>query len=82
MDLRLLERLSLTGFIRSDMDKLAREKYCTGQYYKHVMIINDNSISLNKRSFKLIDDARVIIYDRNRFIIQSAASVTKVKKAF
>jgi hypothetical protein len=42
-----------------------------GLYYKHVTIVNDNSSIINKRSFKLIDDARVIIYDRNRFIIRA-----------
>jgi hypothetical protein len=43
-----LERLSLTGFIRSDKDKLAREKYSSGLYYKHVMIVNDDSSIINK----------------------------------
>ena len=32
-------------------------------------IVNDDSSVVNKQSFKLIDDARVVIYDRNRFII-------------
>jgi hypothetical protein len=43
----------------------------SGLYYKHVTIINDNSSIINKWSFKLIDDARVVIYDCNRFIIQA-----------
>jgi hypothetical protein len=38
---------------------------------KHVMIVNDDSSIVSNWSFKLIDDARVIIYDRNRFIIQA-----------
>jgi hypothetical protein len=38
-------------------------------YYKNVTIINDDSSVISKRSFKLIDDARVIIYDHNMFII-------------
>ncbi len=42
-----------------------------GLYYTHVMIVNDNSTIINKWSFKLIDDARVVIYDRNRFMIQA-----------
>ena len=36
-----------------------------GLYYKHVTIINDNSSVVNKWSFKLIDDPRVVIYDRH-----------------
>ncbi len=34
------------------------------------MIVNDNSSIISKWSSKRIDDARVIIYDRNMFIIQ------------
>jgi hypothetical protein len=45
---------------------------CDG-YYKHVMIINDDSSLISKWSLKLIDDSRVIIYDRLRFIIQATA---------
>ncbi len=43
----------------------------SGLYYIHVTIINDDSSVINKWSFKLIDDARVVIYDRNKFIIQA-----------
>jgi hypothetical protein len=42
-----------------------------GLYYKHVMIINEDSSIVIKWSFKLIDDPRVVIYDRHRFIIQA-----------
>ncbi len=42
-----------------------------GLYYKHVMIVNDDSSIVSKWGFKLIDDPRVIIYDRHRFIIQA-----------
>ncbi len=42
----------------------------SGLYYKHAMIVNNDSSVINKWSFKFIDDARVIIYDHNRFIIQ------------
>jgi hypothetical protein len=42
-----------------------------GRYYKHVMIVNDDSSVISKWSFKLIDDPGVIIYDRHRFIIQA-----------
>jgi hypothetical protein len=35
------------------------------------MIIYDDSSVISKQSSKLIDDARVVIYDRNMFIIQA-----------
>jgi hypothetical protein len=35
------------------------------------MIVNEDSSIINKWSFKLIDDACVVIYDHNRFIIQA-----------
>ncbi len=50
-----------------------------GLYYKHVMIVNDNSSVTNKWSFKLIDNARVIIYDHNRFLIEATGG--KIPKA-
>ncbi len=34
-------------------------------------IVNDNSSVVSKWSFKLIDDPRVVIYDRHSFIIQA-----------
>ncbi len=43
----------------------------SGLYYKHVTIVNDDSSIVSKWSFKLIDDPRVISYDRHRFIIQA-----------
>ncbi len=43
----------------------------SGLYYKHKTIVNDDSSIVSERSFKLIDDPRVIIYDRHRFIIQA-----------
>ncbi len=42
-----------------------------GLYYKHVTIVNDDSSVINKWSFKLIDDPRIVIYDRHKFIIQA-----------
>jgi hypothetical protein len=39
--------------------------------YKLMMIVSDNSRIVSKWSFKLIDDARVIIYEHNMFIIQA-----------
>ncbi len=35
------------------------------------MIVNDNSSIISKWSIKLIDDPRVVIYDRHRFVIQA-----------
>jgi len=52
-----------------------------GLYYKHVMIVNDSSSIVSKRSFKLIVDPRVFIYDRRRFIIQ-ATGVFVLCKSF
>jgi hypothetical protein len=40
-------------------------------YYKHVTIVNYDSSVISKWDFKLIDDASVIIYDCNMFIIQA-----------
>ncbi len=42
-----------------------------GLYYKHTMIVNDDSSIVSKWSSKLIDDARAVIYNRNMFIIQA-----------
>jgi hypothetical protein len=43
-----------------------------GLYYKHVMILNDDSSIVSKGSFKLIDNPKAVIYDDYRFIIQAA----------
>jgi hypothetical protein len=51
-----------------------------GLYYKHMMIVNDDFSFVIKWSCKLIDDARVVIYDRNMFIIQ--ATVANVIKNY
>ncbi len=42
-----------------------------------MIVVNDDSSIINKWSFKLIDDARVVIYDRNMFIIQATAIALK-----
>jgi hypothetical protein len=47
-----------------------QEKTC-GLYYKHVTIVNEGSSIVSKGGFKLIDDPRVFIYDRRRFMIQA-----------
>ncbi len=46
-----------------------QQKPC-GLHYKHVTIVNDDTSVISEWSPKLIDDARVVIYDRNMFIIQ------------
>jgi hypothetical protein len=44
------------------------------------MIVNDDSRVISKRSCKLIDDTRVVIYNRNVFAIQ--ATWFNLKKNF
>ncbi len=50
-----------------------------GLYYKHIMIVNnDSSLTLSDATqfgASLADNARVIIYDRNIFIIQTTGFV-------
>ncbi len=45
-------------------------KIISGLYYKHMTIVNDDSSAVSEQSFKLIDDARGVIYDHCMFIIQ------------
>ena len=40
-------------------------------YYKHITIVNYNSIIVNKFGASLTDDAIVVIYDRHMFIVQA-----------
>jgi hypothetical protein len=42
-----------------------------GLYYKHIMIVNDDSCIINKWSLSLTDDAGVVINNCNMFIIQA-----------
>ena len=51
-------------------DNLSIKNVISGQYYKHVTIVNGDSSTVSKLSSKLIDDARAVIYDCNMFIIQ------------
>jgi hypothetical protein len=48
------------------------------QYYKHITIVNDNSGIVNKFETSLTDDARVIIYNRNMFIVQATDLFIKI----
>ncbi len=47
-------------------------------YYKPITIVNDNSSIIKKLETSLIDDARVIVYDRHMFIVQ-ATGLTRWK---
>jgi hypothetical protein len=40
-------------------------------YNKLIMIVNDDSSIVKKLETSLIDDARVVIYDRHMFIVQA-----------
>ncbi len=50
----------------------------SGLYYKHIMIVNDNSIVINKFVASLTDTAWVIIYDHHMFIVQATDSSTRL----
>jgi hypothetical protein len=45
-----------------------------GLYYKPMMIVNDDSRVVNKLEASLTDDARVVIYNRQMFIVQATES--------
>ncbi len=44
-------------------------------YYKPITIINDDSSVINKLETSLIDDFRVVIYDRQLFIVQATGVI-------
>ncbi len=46
-----------------------------GLYNKPITIVNEDSSVVNKLETSLIDDARVIIYDRHMFIVQATKLV-------
>ncbi len=61
----------------------------SGLYYKHIMIVNDDSSVINKWWVSLTDDITVVILDRNMFIIlaivqflTSMLFLIKVKEVF
>ncbi len=47
-----------------------------GLYYKPITIVNDDSSIINKLEISLIDDARVIIYNRQKFKVQASGEFT------
>ncbi len=50
--------------------KIYNTGHC-GLYYIHITIVNDDCSIVNKWRVSLADDTRVVIYDRNVFIIQA-----------
>ncbi len=48
----------------------------SGQYYKHMTIVDDDSSVIIKWSSKLIDAARGVIYDHHMFIVQATDGST------
>ncbi len=49
----------------------------SGQHYKHMTIVNDDSSIVSEQSFWLIDKARDVIYDRSVFIIQANSAYSQ-----
>jgi hypothetical protein len=49
------------------------KKFCeiNSLYYKPITIVSDDSSIINKLETSLIDEARVVIYDRHMFIVQA-----------
>jgi hypothetical protein len=45
-----------------------------GLYYKHTMIMNNDSSIVNKFEASFTEDARVIIYNHHMFVIQVTES--------
>ncbi len=61
----------VSGVHLQPQQSMIDDNFFCGLYYKHVTIIIDDSSVISKWSFKLFDDPRVVIYDRNTFIIQA-----------
>ncbi len=53
-----------------------------GLYYKPITIVNDDSSIINKLETSLIDDARVVIYDRHMYIVQATDDWIKITQFF
>ncbi len=45
----------------------------SGPYYKPIMIVNDDSSIVNELETSVIDDVRVVIYDRHMFVVQATS---------
>ncbi len=73
--------VTIAGLLYSKFSLICLFFLTCGLYYKHVTIVNDDSsVIISKWSFKLIDNPRVVIYDRNRFIIQATGAGVNVIK--
>jgi hypothetical protein len=46
----------------------------SGLFYKPMTLVNDDSTVFNKLEASLTDDARVVIYNRQMFIVQATES--------
>ncbi len=53
----------------------------SGQYYKHITIVNDDSSIDNKFEASLTDDSRVIFYYHHLFIVQDTDATKKMNIA-
>ncbi len=56
-------------------DKVKYHNVISGLYYKPMMIVNDDARVVNKLEASLTDNARVIIYNRHKFIVQATARI-------
>jgi hypothetical protein len=70
------DRLLPIEFFSSQCGDTAKIIETSGVYYKHMKIVNDDSSVVSKWSSEQIDVARVVIYDRNMFIIQATGLIT------
>ncbi len=78
-----LERLHLQNFFEELENVFQKPLQCFGScglYYKHTMIVNYASSSINKLEALLTDDARVITYDRHVFIVQATDFACKLNR--
>jgi hypothetical protein len=67
----MIGKFGLTWNIQMTLNPPPVAEITWGLYYKHLMIINDDSSIINKLGASLTDDARVIIYDCHMFIVQA-----------
>ncbi len=56
-------------FIVQATESMDNDREVSGLYYKHIIIVNDDSSVIIKWSSKLIDAARGVIYDHHMFIV-------------
>ncbi len=68
-------RVVFCVFCREGMSAVSAYFITSGLYYKHMVIVNDDSSIMSEQSFYLIDDARGVIYDRCMFIIQATGDL-------